>query len=1374
MQVVRAVTTAVRWLFNARGAVAVVARTAALVAINAVASKLAAAKAKDAAQAAQGVEQQRQGGATTRRAVAIGPCVVFGSEAALLASGNGDDNKTNWRALVCSDWPCKAKRVWVNGQQLTFDGDINTGWRACNQYRSKAGQPRVWMRFLTGDWEQLADSELIASGGFGSDDRLRGCATLIIKREYDADAFPNGPPDGNDLRVEVDEAPLYDWRDTEQVLTDVRTWKPSTNPVVVTENLLCLIRAPAQFSPGTTDPIVGPGLKWERRGGRAAFRATLTAMANICDALVGGVPRYRVALVVRSDQMLRDVLQLIADACGGDWISAPTGGYLVPGHVPPPCRTITTAEYQAGAAVSWEPWEAPDQAINTLQVTGPDLDRAGELDTVTVVDAAAVIADGGELSAQLDLSACPWPEQRWRVAWRRYRAERLGDVRRFTVPARHMDLLPLDVIEAPDPTLPSDVSGAWWQIRGIQQAELSEGHTIALTLRRVAASIDGAVPEMGATADFDPPPLANELAVPTITVTADPLTGSDGSVQPRWRLVLAASAVQARARVELQGPAATAGAIAAAPIQIVDLARGDSRPVVAAAGWWRWRAAGRDANGRTGPLGAWSSAAQLTQGVTASGVPWSGVINDGGRPENNATVGARIGTNLVRPDNSVIPVQQVDNAFVSPATSGYVADLAAQRFAPNRLAAAHFSNLATLPGVTPILVNSLDQEAWNGDFFRNEFLPRVFGSLDVRRFIFTMCEWTGYWWLPLGTKLTSYPRSHAIAWNGVAPFGAWWHNFAGSATVQNTDNILIALQEAGKWRERGVVIGTGRGDDMEHYNDTSRIVTGVPGLSNLTLSVAGPAGAFGSCSTTIDTFLDDDLGWLIRGPNGVGLAEIINVVGPRLVGYRVIEPFAGTSITAGTWRKMLRDPLTNGAQLWFSATGTGTRTAKTSLPSFNAFQVGQRLYNRFGPGMATITAVTNSSEVQVDVTQDFGTQAVFPHTWNITGVLPLTGGMTIAQRRTKVATETLQIIAQAIETYGAFDTLVGFYLGHEPDDAAASAPLIRMICKEGAGGWPPLESYRRPNGAKYEFWVSPASPIDCQTDEGCLAAGAALADTGLTHWHPQDTTGAGSDLVTGQPLWDAGVEANLAGLPEMARRMRIVASRANCLLPLHNEAWRMTGPNYADATPAPPDRYARQVAAYGSRGDFAAHYQLCGYFNLSVWTIQPRQVQAGIVDFATRANALSDIMIKMVGSPSIVAAGPAATVQKRAFATGITVPTGAAWTTLVSVTFQEAPLAGLADLGGTLVTGAAGTGNITAELRLTKDGALVPGSGSGSFLAISGGIMTAEWTIALETTAGVFPVAPGAGVYALQARIVSGGAMSNVNTTIDVGVQAQM
>lgn len=607
------------WVFTSKTLAAVVVRTVVLAGMSALSSKLAARNAAKGNTAAAGVEQQRQGGGLVRRAIPLGPCVVFGSELALLASGNGDDNRTNWRALAAADWPCRAGRIWVNGQPLTFAGDINAGWQACDQYRAKNGQPRLWMRFLTGDWNQAVDSELAATGAFGADDKLRGVSALLIKRQYDADAFPNGAPDNNDLRIEVMDAPVYDWRDPTQSLTDVTTWKPSTNPVVLAENILCLLRAPAQFNPGTTAPIVGPGLKWERRGGRSAFRAQLTAYANLCDALVGGVPRYRAALVVRSDQTGEEVMQLLADACGGDWISGPAGGMLVPGHVPAPCRTIPVGEYVDQGAITFDPFEAPDQAFNTYNITGPDLDRAGELDTMTVVDADDVAADGGERAKPLDLSAVPWAEQRWRVGWRKYRLGRMSERRQIPVRPRHRDLIPGDVIVAPDATLPAtpvDISAAWWQVTGAQESVREDGHWVALQLQRIDASVDGPVPPMGSVADFDPPPLAPELAVPTVSVVADVLRAG-GAITPRWRLSLAPDAVQARARVSLQGPATTEGAVAASAIQVLDVARGASVWVASGPGWWRWRSAGVDANGRQGPWGSWSAPVQELQAVVA-------------------------------------------------------------------------------------------------------------------------------------------------------------------------------------------------------------------------------------------------------------------------------------------------------------------------------------------------------------------------------------------------------------------------------------------------------------------------------------------------------------------------------------------------------------------------------------------------------------------------------------------------------------------------------------------------------------------------------------------------------------------------------------
>lgn len=684
------------WVFTSKTLAAVVVRTVVLAGMSALSSKLAARNAAKGNTAAAGVEQQRQGGALVRRAIALGPCVVFGSELDLIASGNGDDNRTNWRALAVSDWPCRAGRIWVNAQPLTFAGDINAGWQACDQYRAKSGQPRLWMRFLTGAFDQATDAELLATGLWSSDDRLRGVAALLIKRQYDADAFPNGPPDGNDLRIEVMDAPVFDWRDNTQSLTDVTTWKPSTNPVVLAEFILCHARAPAQFNPGTTAPIVGPGLKWARRGGRDTFRAQLTTYANLCDALVGGVPRYRAALVVRSDQTGEEVMQLLADACGGDWVSGPAGGMLVPGHVPAPVRTIPVGEYAAGQPLSFDPYEAPDQAVNTLNITGPDLDRAGELDTMTVSDIDDVLADGGERAQGLDLSAVPWAEQRWRVGWRKYRLARLSERRQIPVRARHRDLIPGDVIVAPDATLPTtpvDMSAAWWQVTGAQESVREDGHWVALTLQRVAASVDGPVPERGATADFDPPPLAPELAVPVIAVAAAPEVAGT-AITPRWRITLDEAGVQTRARVMVQGPAATAGAIGSATQTIVDVTRGVPVFVPSGPGWWRWRASGLDAAGRQGPWGSWSSAVQEMQEVVsavAAAVDWPAVRDTNPtrpRPEDGATRGAIVGETLFAPGggSTPLPGTEVLNSALVPvidAVAGTVDTLRTAASDPN-------------------------------------------------------------------------------------------------------------------------------------------------------------------------------------------------------------------------------------------------------------------------------------------------------------------------------------------------------------------------------------------------------------------------------------------------------------------------------------------------------------------------------------------------------------------------------------------------------------------------------------------------------------------------------------------------------------------
>lgn len=564
--------------------------------------------------AASGVEQQRQLGEATPRAIALGWTIVAGSECALWASGDSDDNRYNTRVIAISDWPTTLQKIWVRGREITFEGDINTGWFACNQYRSKTGAARLWMRFVRGDWNQAADAQLIAyanaNGSWTSEDRLRGVSALLIRREYDVDAFQSGAPDNDDLRVEVKNAPVYDWRDVTQSLTDVTTWKASDNPIVLVENALCLLRAPAQFSPGSTDPIVGPGLDFSRRP-----MAKLTAMANICDELVSGQPRYRAGGVVNAAMKGREIIDRFAAACAGSWVSSGDGGYLRPGHVPAPVMEIPAGALKANASDRYDPWSRPDDVVNTVIGSYPDPAQAWQVTPLPpATDSAWVSADGGVRTAQEDLSFCPYRDQAWRISVRRARGFRLMGARDFTGPHWLIELEPGDVVTAPDPALPY-LASKWWMVQRVVLLAKQEGLTVQVTLNEIDSAIDAAPPALGAAASFTPSSLSRDLAVPPVTIGQRVIPDSSGGQYPELSFLIPETASQGSGVVQLQGPATANdnALLAAATIRNIVLSRGllHGEPVVA--GWYRWRAAGRDVDGSVGSFAStWQASVQVT------------------------------------------------------------------------------------------------------------------------------------------------------------------------------------------------------------------------------------------------------------------------------------------------------------------------------------------------------------------------------------------------------------------------------------------------------------------------------------------------------------------------------------------------------------------------------------------------------------------------------------------------------------------------------------------------------------------------------------------------------------------------------------------
>jgi Putative phage tail protein len=336
-------------------------------------------------------------------------------------------------------------RYMINGQYVTLGGvaDPDYGLPVTGNYNGYA-----WIKVYTGT-QTAADPMLLSRYGiyperpWTSDMIGRGLVYAICTFRYNRELFPGLPR----VKFEMNGIPLYDPRKDTTVggsgahrFNNKATWEPSVNPEVAVYNVLRGISLDDGSVYGGNFPAEDVPL------------ASWFAGMNECDLLVtngaGTEPQFRAGLEVSVDEEPADVIGELLKTCAGN--IAEIGGLWKTRVGPPgsPIYLMTDADIVSSSPQDFQPFPNMAGSYNGAHATYPDPEKAWESAEATpYYNATFEAADRNfRLTADLNLTACPYPAQ-----VRRLQYSYVEEERRFR---RHEQTLPPDaaVVEPLDAT----------------------------------------------------------------------------------------------------------------------------------------------------------------------------------------------------------------------------------------------------------------------------------------------------------------------------------------------------------------------------------------------------------------------------------------------------------------------------------------------------------------------------------------------------------------------------------------------------------------------------------------------------------------------------------------------------------------------------------------------------------------------------------------------------------------------------------------------------------------------------------------------------------------------------------------------------------
>jgi hypothetical protein len=326
---------------------------------------------------------------------------------------SGDNNKWYHEVIELGGLPGQTlQRLIIDGEYTELGDVYSEGDDVFGNIivakNKDSDSHRAFIKVYDGT-QTAADPMLVARCGTG--DRawtaahvLRGKPYAVLSYYFDRKRFPRGVPE---LRFECMGIPVYDPRKDSTVggtgahrWADPATWEPSENLVVLIYNIMRGIAAPGGgIWGGNVDAEDLPIANW-------------VAAMNDCDATFEGRPKYRGGLEVKWTDLPKDVIDKLLAACGGQMVDV--GGFWYIQVDAPETATvaITDDDVLVSEPSERKPFPGLEGTFNGVTLTFPDpelLWNANPDFTLRNEDWAA--EDGSERIFDLQLSACPYPEQ---------------------------------------------------------------------------------------------------------------------------------------------------------------------------------------------------------------------------------------------------------------------------------------------------------------------------------------------------------------------------------------------------------------------------------------------------------------------------------------------------------------------------------------------------------------------------------------------------------------------------------------------------------------------------------------------------------------------------------------------------------------------------------------------------------------------------------------------------------------------------------------------------------------------------------------------------------------------------------------------------